>query len=327
MTFDDLFRAYAHPAPGAAVLVLAKDRPPVIRTAGVARLEEAAPVTPRTGFRLASLTKAFTAKAVDLAIARGLLALDMPIRRLLPGLPGWAELVRLGHLLAHTSALPAYESLVPPDCATRLTDADVLRLLATGPAPARPPGARFEYDNGGYVLLGLGLEAVTGMALPDVLRDWVFGPLGMDRTVAYVEGRTRVEDRALGCRRDGERWVDADQGVTTATLGDGGVYSCLEDLARWDAALRDPAWAPDPARLAPWAAPVGPGVAYGWGWFLDELEGRRRQRHEGWSTGFQNEMQRYPEAGVTVVVLTNRADPPARALAEAAARDAIGRTS
>lgn len=307
--------------PGAAIGVLRRGRLDSVRACGLARLEDGTPVTARTNFRLASLTKQFTAKAVALLIEDRDLSLDASIRSVLPELPAWGDEVRIGHLLAHTGGLAPYETLIPRDRTTQLTDRDVLRLLAGGPDLRFRPGARFEYDNGGYALLALAIEAVSRQPFPEFLAGRIFRPLGMTGTVAHVEGCTTVERRAIGYRRvaDG-RWVDADQGIATAVLGDGGVYASLTDLARWDSALHDPGYQPDPAVLAPFAAPVAPGVRYGFGWFLDALEGRRRQRHEGWSTGFQNEIQRFPDEGLTVIVLTNRAAPPARPLAEAIAR-------
>ena len=308
-------------------MVLRAGSPLTVRTVGLARLDDPAPVTPTTAFRLASITKQLTARAVADLVAERSLSLDTPVRAVLPMLPRWGADVRVGHLVVHTAAIPPYESLIPAGSQRQVTDRDVLALIAAGPPPAAPPGARFGYDNGGYALLAVILEEVSGRSFSDLLRERIFDPLGMARTVAHVEGRTKVAERALGYRRDGGAWVDADQGTTTAVLGDGGVYSCLEDLARWERALAEPGYAPDPVALRPFTAPVEDGVEYGWGWFLDRFEGRPRQRHEGWTTGFQNEVQRFPDDGLAVVVLTNRAAPPARAPAEAAVRAAIARTS
>lgn len=309
-------------APGAAVAVLRYGRMIAARTCGLARLDDRATVTPRTSFRLASITKQFTAKAVALLIEDGLLSLDAPVARFLPELPAWGERVQIGHLVAHTAGLVPYETLIPADQTTQVTDRDVVRLLADCPDLRVPPGARFEYDNGGYALLAMAVEAASGQRYPEFLARRIFRPLGMTGTVAHVEGRTVVERRAIGYRgpEAGGRWVEADQGVATAVLGDGGIYASLADLTRWDAALHQPGYQPGPAALAPFAAPVAEGVGYGFGWFLDTLEGRRRQRHEGWSTGFQHEIQRFPDDGLTVIALTNRAEPPARPLAEAIAR-------
>ena len=272
-------------------------------------------------------------------MAEGSVTLATPVGEVVPGLPSWGGSIRIGHLVAHTSGLPEYEEMVPAERTAPLTDRDVVALLATAPTLRFPPGHRFDYSNGGYALLATVVEEVAGRTFTDVLRTVIFEPLGM-ASVAHVEGVTTVPHRALGYRPvadvagaaaaaaaadvadeggSTEVFVDADQAVTTAVLGDGGVYASVLDLARWDAALYTPGWQPDPAALAPFAAPVEAGVSYGFGWYLDGYRGHARQRHDGWTSGFQNEIQRYPDAGLTVVVLTNRASPAVRELAEAMA--------
>lgn len=319
---DRLMEGYAGPrVPGAAVAVMREGAVVLARAYGSASLDPARPVTPDTCFRLASMTKQFTARAVALLVEHGGIGFDTPVRSVLPELPPWAGDVRIGHLVAHTAGLPHYEDLIPASATAQLTDRDVLRLVASAPGPRSEPGARFDYDNGGYALLALVAEAVSGVAFGDFLARHIFAPLGMAGAVAHVEGRTVVARRAFGYRVYGDGFLPADQSVTSAVLGDGGIYASVLDLARWDAALGTPGYAPDPAALGPFGQPAGDGVAYGFGWYHDRYRGHDRQRHDGWSCGFQNEIQRFPERRVTVVVLTNRAEPPVRTLAEAIAGD------
>lgn len=317
---------YARPgAPGAAVAILRRGRPVLTRFCGLARLEDGVPVHEGTNFRLASISKQFTARAVSLLIAEGRLSLDTPVREVLPELERWGHRVRVGHLVAHTSGVPHYERLIEQGGSRQVTDADVVRLVATRPLDFEP-GARFDYSNGAYTLLARVVEERSGRDFTAFLEERIFEPLGMSGTVAHVEGRTAVPHRALGYRPVADGFEAADQGPTTATLGDGGIYSSIRDLALWDAALGEPGDPADPAALEPYQpdraalephAARAPGVAYGFGWFLDRYRGRRRQRHEGWTTGFQNEIQRFPEEGLTVIVLTNRSTPAAQPLAEA----------
>lgn len=323
-------------APGATVAVLRRGVVELARAWGAARLGPGVPVpaTPGTRFRLASLTKQLTAKVIALLVEDGTVSLDTPAAAVLPALPAWGEEVRIGHLVAHTAGLPDYEALIPDGRTTPVTDREVVELLARAPALEFPPGSRFAYSNGGYALLATVVEELAGRSFTDVLEDRIFRPLGMAGAVAHVEGRTVVRRRAYGFRREGAAWVDADQGVTTAVLGDGGVYASVLELATWDSALYRPGYQPPPAALAPYAVdgPAAPGglrdgpaaglregPGYGFGWYLDRFRGHRRQRHDGWSSGFQNEIQRFPDAGLTVVVLTNRASPPVRPLVEAIA--------
>jgi CubicO group peptidase (beta-lactamase class C family) len=320
----------SHGVPGAALAVVRHGELLHQETRGLARLPDGPTITPRTSFRLASITKQFTAKATALVIDDGHLILHTPVRKVLPTLPGWTDPIRVGHLLAHTAGLPTLETLLEraaPGTApgpARARDRDVVHLLAGTATGTFEPGSRYAYSDTGYILLAVLLEEVAGQAFGDVLSHRIFRPLGMVDSVAHVEGETTVPHRAWGYRLEGDGFVDADQGPTTATLGDGGVYASLRDLVRWDAALRRPGFQADPETLAPFAPPPphragADADAYGYGWFLDTFRGRRRQRHEGWTTGFQNEIQRFPGTGLTVIMLTNRSSPAPRATVEAVA--------
>src|SRR5262249_31762762 len=159
-----------------------------------------------------------------------------------------------------------------------------------------PPGTKWSYSNSGYVVLGLLVAKVSGKSFGDFLQERIFAPLGMNHTIAYQRGKNEVGDRAYGHSRYGQAWKQTDQSATSATLGDGGVYSSVADLAKWDEALarhtlvseRDMRAALTPAQLvggapARWPAdsdrPAGTPVAYGFGWFLDPYRGHARMWH------------------------------------------------
>jgi CubicO group peptidase (beta-lactamase class C family) len=218
----------------------------------------------------------------------------------------------------------------------QIRDDEVLALLRGETKGRFPPGTSWAYSNSGYVVLGLVVARVSGKPFGDFLHQRMFAPLEMDGTLAYEKGRNEVRRRAFGHARDGDGFREADQSLTSATLGDGGVYSCLEDLARWDEALRvnalvSPAWmkpALTPVKLADGAGtrwPEGPRsgdnldpgqpVSYGFGWFLDPWRGRSRMWHHGETTGFRSAIERFPDDRLTVVVLANRDDLDVRALA------------
>src|SRR5205085_5341214 len=100
------------------------------------------------------------------------------------------------------------------------------------------PGSTWAYSNSGYVLLGLVIEKISGKTFPNFLRERIFLPLQMSNTVAYVRGKNEVANRAFGHSLESGAWKETDQSPTSATLGDGGVYSSIEDLAKWDQGLR-----------------------------------------------------------------------------------------
>ena len=341
--------------PGLAVLVRRNGRTVFARGYGVGDLRTRAPIDARTSFRLASVTKQMTAAAIMRLVREGRLRYEDTLTRALPGFPAYGSSVTIRHLLTHTSGLPDYETLM--DSAEKvkgpiwtperqIRDDEVLALLQKETHGLFAPGTSWAYSNSGYVVLGLIAARAADKPFGDVLRERIFGPLGMTRTLAYEKGKNEVADRAYGHTKEPTGFRETDQSSTSATLGDGGVYSCLEDLAKWDEALRtnallskaEMAPALTAVRLADGSEPhwpkadqggdnLFPGrpVAYGFGWFLDPLGGRPRMWHHGETMGFRSAVERFPADGVTIVVLANRDDIDLKSLALELAEGELGR--
>ncbi len=316
---DALMLAYTGAVPGAAVLVVRDGKPVFRRAYGLADLEQHVAATPATNYRLASMTKQFTAAAVLLLAEAGRLSLDDPVRRWLPSLPPATDSVTLRELLTHTSGLPDYEDLIPEGTTQQVHDADVLRLLETQNRTDFAPGTRYRYSNTGYALLALVVARASGEDFASFLRERIFRPLGMRATVAYQAGVSTVEHRAFGYTYANGAWRRTDQSVTSAVLGDGGVYSSIEDLARWDAALYDSRLLSAHSLLlafTPATATDDPAVRYGFGWRISG----ETVWHSGETVGFRNVIIRYPRRHFSVVVLSNRDAPEPYALALAIAK-------
>lgn len=305
---DALMRNYAGDVPGAAVLVLRDGRPVVRAGYGLADLESDTPATPETNFRLASVTKQFTAASILLLAEDGRLKVDDRVRKWLPSLPKAAETVTIRHLLTHTSGLIDYEDVIPEIFAAQLHDTDVLRLLETQDRTYFRPGTGYRYSNSGYALLALIVEQASGKTFARFLRERIFEPLAMFNTVAYEEGISTVNNRAFGYTEEAGRWNRTDQDQTSAVLGDGGIYSSIDDFAKWDAALYDGRLL-RPSSLEAAFTPAthtdDPETEYGYGW---RITGETLW-HSGESVGFRNVIVRYPKRHLTVVVLTNRNEP------------------
>jgi len=320
VTVDDLFAAYTGPAvPGASVIVIQDGKVTVRRAYGMADLERRVPAAPETDYRLASVTKQFTAMAVMLLAKDGKLRYDQPVRDFLPELPPGTAAVTVRHLLNHTSGLYDYEDLIPETRTSQLNDTDVLALLASKDSVYFPAGTQYRYSNSGYVLLGIIVARASGRSLPDFLRTRIFDPLGMRATVMHVEGSDTVPRRAYGYSPRGGAFVQTDQSVTSATLGDGGIYANVDDMVRWDAALAG-ATLVDSATLelatTPPLLPAAAKTEYGFGWFVDGYRGEKRWRHTGETSGFRNAILRFPRRRLTIVVLTNRSSGEPLAIAE-----------
>jgi CubicO group peptidase (beta-lactamase class C family) len=235
---DSLFSAYAgENVPGAGVVVIRDDHVLMRGAYGMADLERHTRATPATNYRLASVSKQFTAMAVMLLVKDGTLGYDQPVRGLIPELPRSVDAVTIRHLLNHTSGLVDYEDLIPESRTTQLDDQDVVDYLAAKDSVYFPAGSEYRYSNSGYVLLGVIVARASGVTLPQFLERRIFAPLGMRATVMHVAGRDTVPQRAYGYSPRGGTFVQTDQSLTSATLGDGGIYSNIDDLVRWDQAL------------------------------------------------------------------------------------------
>lgn len=308
-TIDAWMRDYTGQVPGASVLVLEGGDAVFQRSYGLADLEAGVASSPTTNYRLASVSKQFTAASVLLLVEDGVLTLDDPVRRWLRTLPVAAEAITLRHLLSHTSGLIDYEDLLPPDQARQIHDADVLRLLEREDRLYFPAGSDYRYSNSGYALLALVVERASGQRFAAFLQARIFSPLGMTATLARQDEGPPVTDRAFGYTLVGDRWERTDQSTTSAVLGDGGIYSSITDLAKWDAAWYDDRLLSAPSRAlavqASTATPEPDVAHYGFGW---RLQGRM-QWHSGESIGFRNVLLRFPAQRLTVIVLSNRDAP------------------
>ncbi|HJU26710.1 MAG TPA: serine hydrolase domain-containing protein, partial [Rhodanobacteraceae bacterium] len=298
--------------PGASLLVIKDGKAVVRRSYGYANLEKRIRATPATNYRLASMTKQFTAAGILLLRQDGKLHLSDPIRKWLPELPPSDAGITLYDLLDHTGGLIDYESLIPASTTRQISDDDVLRMIASQHRLYFKPGSAHRYSNGGFVLLGLIIQRVSGMDLADFMRKRIFQPLGMDHTLMYEHHRgPQVPDRAYGYSQIDGKWTRTDQDVTSATRGDGGIYTSIDDLAKWDAALNDNRLLNAASRkmaFTPHPPLDDPDVGYGFGWRISGDAGETVW-HSGETEGFRNVIIRWPKQHVTVVILSNRNDP------------------
>jgi CubicO group peptidase (beta-lactamase class C family) len=331
-------------SPGLAVLVRKNGRSLFEKGYGVRDLRTNVKIDPNTNFRLASFTKQFTAMAIMLLVHNGKLRYDETLTEIFPDFPAYGKNITIGNLLNHTGGLPDYEDLMEAEEKIRgplwspehqIQDDEVLALFEKETKGQFAPGASWSYSNSGYVVLGLIVAKVSGQSYGDFLRARIFAPLQMDHTTVYQKGRNEVGSRAFGHTKEGDALKETDQSSTSATLGDGGMYSNLEDLAKWDDALRNHtlltaeeiAPALVAAKLAngkPTFWPTAPNddnlhpgkpVAYGFGWFLDPYWGHARTWHTGSTMGFRTIIERFTANHLTIIILCNRTDLDPEALA------------
>ncbi len=273
-----------------------------------------------------------------LLVHEGKLRYDETLTEVFPDLPAYGKAIDIRNLLNHTSGLPDYEDLM--DAAEKvkgpmwtpehqIQDAEVLELLKKEKNGKFAPGTSWSYSNSGYVVLGLVIAKVSGKSYGEFLHARIFAPLKMNHTIVFQKGKNEVVDRAFGHSRENNDFKETDQSSTSATLGDGGIYSSLEDLAKWDDAFSNHTFLSE-KEFQPALTPVrlndgsethwpthpnddnlhpGKPVSYGFGWFLDPYQGRQRMWHTGSTMGFRTVIERFTEAGgLTVIILSNRTD-------------------
>jgi CubicO group peptidase (beta-lactamase class C family) len=313
--------------PGAAVLVVRNGKAIFRQGYGVTDLRTLRPITPdtNTNFRLASFTKQFTATCIMLLVHDGKLHYDDHLTDIFPEFPAYGKAITIRNLLNHTSGLPDYEDILmkqypntAEDKIPQILDAGVLKLLEQQTAGKFPPGSKWEYSNSGYATLAMVVEKVSGQPFGQFLHDRIFAPLKMEHTLAYEKGKNEVPNRAYGHSNENGTWRETDQSPTSAVLGDGGIYASIDDLEKWDRALREHTLL-TATKMQPALTPVlptgGPAqfedrkpVSYGFGWFLDPYKGHKRMSHDGSTVGFRTTIQRFPDDNLTVIILANRAD-------------------
>jgi CubicO group peptidase (beta-lactamase class C family) len=307
---DALLEGYNRPgSPGASIMVVQEGKIVLAKGFGLANVEERIPCDTNTNFRLASVSKQFTAMSVLILAERKQLRLSERLSDCFPEFPAYGREITIRHLLTHTSGLLDYEDLIPKGTQIPVLDRDVLRLMLQQDKTYFPPGTRYRYSNTAYSLLALIVEARSGNTFARFLQENIFRPLKMSHTLAYEQGLAAVPNRAYGYSPDASSFKRTDQSLTSSVLGDGGIYSSVADLRQWDQALyTDKLVSQKMIALAftPGPSTEHPNTGYGFGWFIGQYRGLREIWHSGNSIGFTTRIARFPDQKFTVIILTNR---------------------
>ncbi len=302
--------------PGAALLVEINGKAIYQSGKGLANVATKTSITSETNFRMASVSKQFTAMGILLLEKDGKLSLDDPIIRFFPEFNGQVgRKVQIRNLLTHSSGLLDYESVMNPNQREQLLDTDVLTLLKDRDSLYFEPGSTFRYSNSGYCLLALIIERVSGQPFSAFIRERIFKPLHMTQSVVY-EARKLIVNRAMGYRKQGGAYVFSDQSVTSATKGDGGIYTSLTDYKKWIDGLHNHTLIDLKAALARTGQAIraNPGSYYGAGWFFRQPS-NPVLFHSGSTCGFNNFVVAIPEKKVLMAYFSNKADNKTNAAA------------
>lgn len=318
------------------VVVFKEGQAPLVKAYGTENLEQNAPATGATVFRVASVTKQFTAAAILRLAEQGKLSIDDSLAKTFPDFPRAGE-VKIRHLLSHTSGLHNYtdEKSGLHDCKWNGSVSERVAAIAGMPQLYDfSPGTQWSYSNSGYFLLGAIVEKVSGQPFGKFLEQQFFAPLGMSHT-ALDDSSDVVLNRASGYEVEGtgaaRRVKNAPWSPIAVHGGAGALRSTAEDLAKWGAALlggkvlkpeslrlmttpvrlndgrlasSDPQSMLGKMRQASIAAGMGD-IEVGMGLNLQALAGHEKIGHGGGIPGFVASLNTYPAERVTVVVLSN----------------------
>jgi CubicO group peptidase (beta-lactamase class C family) len=313
--------------PGCAVGVTQNGVLTLARGYGMADLEHDAPITTNTRFYLASVSKQFTAMAIVLLAQDHRLSLDDSLRKWVPEVPSFAGAITLRQLLHHTSGLRDYFTLLavtgwPSD--GPLTESQLLALVARQKSLNFQPGDEYLYSNTGYALLAIVVKRTSGQSLREFADARIFKPLGMTHTVFRDDHTMLIPERALGYQPSttGYRLSQPEFDV----VGDGGAFSTVEDLAKWDrnfttGRVGGRAGIAEMERAG--QLNDGQPISYALGLAIGEQHGLKTYSHSGSYGGYRNEMLRIPDRQLSVITLCNAATASST-LAEQVSRVFLG---
>ena len=301
---DQIVRSYVDGGHFAGAVLVARGSDVIISAAhGLANVEWNIPNTPTTRFKVASITKQFTAAAILLLEERGKLKIEDPVKTHLPEAPPAWDGITLFHLLTHTAGFPGLQSpptgRQPPVESADGTVAGYVTALMQRPLESQP-GERFSYTNAGYFILGHLIQTLTGQSYETFLRDNMFTPIGMKDTV--LDSPAAIARRAGSYTATPNGLVNASYASDRITPNSAaGLYSTTEDLLRWQNALYG-GKVVSRASLQKMTTPFK--GDYGLGVYIRTIDGRRAATHGGGVPTFAN-LTYFLDRGISVIVIGN----------------------
>ncbi len=300
-------------SPGASLGIIRDGKLIYARGYGQANLEYSIPNTPNSIFRIASTSKQFTAACIVLLSQQNKLSLDATLDTFFPKFPSYAKKITIRHLLHHTSGIRDYLTLASLSGLGNddfYTDETLMKWLINQEELNFQPGEDHLYSNSGYWLLGQIVNKVSGENMATYAEKNIFKPLGMNNTHFHNDHTRIVKNRASGYRPNEDNGYSISM-TTLNMIGDGGIFTSIEDLKKYDDAFYDSEvlnrdfWK---EMTTTTTLTNGEEIYYAAGLFLDEHNGLKTIDHGGAFVGYRAEMVRFPEQRFSVIILANRSD-------------------
>jgi CubicO group peptidase (beta-lactamase class C family) len=314
VSVDSIFSSWDSPdSPGGTVGIIKEGKLVFAKGYGSANLDYNIPNESQTIYRIGSTSKQFTAACIVLLSQQGKLSLEDKLIKFFPDFPAYANDISIQHLLNHTSGIRDYlvlSRLSGLDSEDHYTDQMVEKWLANQAELNFDPGDEYLYSNSGYWLLGQIVKSVSGVSMAEYAEENIFIPLKMNHTHFHNDHKQIVKNRASGYRPNKQNGYSISM-TTLDMIGDGGIFTTVEDLAKWDASF----YGSKTLNQGFWTKMTqvgtlnnGEKLTYASGLGVTTYKGLKTIQHAGSFVGYQAEMIRFPEAQFSVIVLANRAD-------------------
>ncbi len=306
-----LFQDYIGEKPSASFIVIKDGEIKTCQSFGFADLDKGIKANCNTNYRIASVTKQFTAMAIMKLISQGKLTYETKISELFPDFPEYGNEITVKELLNHRSGLIEYFKLYPKDSKNQIVDKDVFELLKQQDSTIFKPNKKYKYSNSGYVVLSQIVEKNSGMSFKDFMDKEIFEPLQMNNSTVYLKD-LEIKNRAYGYKFNDTIYELKDQYGWSAVQGDGGIYSSVNDYYKWDQALYTDDLITQKELKPAFSNWDENGMndkdGYGFGWSILTKNETKYYLHSGGSTGFKTFSLRIPSKNISVAILTNNDD-------------------
>lgn len=310
---DSLMSAiYPIDKPGAAVAIVKNGKVIFKKGYGIADLDSKTINTPSTSFNIGSMTKQFTAYCILELQSQKKLSLDDKLIKFFPGFsPKVANAITIRNLLTHSSGIIDYYDYVDKKRYAEFWDKDILPAIKSIDSVYFPAGSKYRYSNTAYCLLSLIIEMVSGRPFPEFVRDNIFKPLKMEKS-GVIHPDFKISNRAIGYEfeNDSFKISDAKQSLFFSTMGDGGIYTSIDDYLKWIMAMQSgkmlyPHLIKE-AQSPQFLIDSSKNISYGFGWFIAGFGDEKLIYHPGSNGGFRTIVFMKPSQKYSVVIFSNR---------------------
>lgn len=323
-----LARHFKATAPGCAILVAKQGQVIYKKAFGSAQLELNIPMQTDMVFKIASITKQFTAVAILQLVEQGKIALHDSLQKFIPDFPSKGHTITIENLLTHTSGIRDYMQIDYAGTNMErwdLTPKQLIDSFKNYPL-AFEPGTKYSYSNSGYYLLGYIIEKVSGKPYQHYIQDNLLKPLALNHSFFEMEGKL-IPNRVNGYSQAGPAYINADFWSPSIAYAAGGLLSNTEDLFNWFKGLLAYKIVKKESlekAFTPFRLKDGSLLTYGYGWYIEHLSTIRSIEHAGKMNGFSSNAIYYPQQDVFIAVLFNCESAPKDAISKEVSEIVLG---